>query len=76
MCDRIIKKRGVHMLYKRIKDTREDNDLTQKEVAEALGIDFRQYSRYENGKNQIPVNYLIKLADFYHVSTDYLLGRE
>ena len=64
------------MLYKRIKDTREDNDLTQKEVAEALGIDFRQYSRYENGKNQIPVNYLIKLADFYHVSTDYLLGRE
>lgn len=63
-------------VYKRIKDTREDKDLSQKEVAEALGINFRQYSRYETGINQIPVNYLIKLADFYHVTTDYLLGRE
>lgn len=61
--------------YRRLKDTRTDRDFTQKEIANALGIDFRQYSRYENGTNQIPVNYLIALADFYGVTTDYLLGR-
>lgn len=64
------------ILFKRMKDLREDNDYTQKDVAQALGIDFRQYSRYEKGTNQIPINYLIKLADFYGVTTDYLLGRE
>lgn len=63
-------------MFKRIKDLRVDNDLTQLQIANALGINYRQYSRYETGTNLIPVTYLMKLADFYHVSTDYLLGRE
>lgn len=63
-------------MFRRIKDLRIDNDLTQRQVADVLKVDFRQYSRYETGKNLIPVTHLIALADFYHVSTDYLLGRE
>lgn len=61
--------------YRRIKDLREDNDLKQKEIAAVLGIDQRVYSNYETGKREIPVHILIKLADYYKVSTDYLLGR-
>ncbi len=61
--------------YRRIKDLREDNDLKQKEIAAVLGIDQRVYSNYETGKREIPVHLLIKLADYYKVSTDYLLGR-
>ena len=61
--------------YRRIKDLREDNDLKQKEIAAILGIDQRVYSNYEIGKREIPVHLLIKLADYYKVSTDYLLGR-
>ncbi|MCR4563631.1 MAG: helix-turn-helix domain-containing protein [Clostridiales bacterium] len=61
--------------YRRIKDLREDNDLKQKEIAAVLGIDQRVYSNYETGKREIPVHLLIKLADYYGVSTDYLLGR-
>lgn len=54
---------------------RVDNDLKQTEVAEILGIQQTVYSRYERGFRTIPVEYIIKLADFYHTSTDYLLGR-
>lgn len=54
---------------------RVDNDLKQTEVAEILGIQQTVYSRYERGSRPIPVEYIIKLADFYHTSTDYLLGR-
>jgi len=61
--------------YKRIKDLREDNDKTQKEIAEFLGMKQPQYCRYENGLRDIPSDVLIKLADFYGVSTDYILGR-
>ena len=61
--------------YKRIKDTREDQDRTQEEIAKLLGISQTQYSRYERGANEIPVHYLIKLADLLHVSLDYLTGR-
>lgn len=61
--------------YRRIKDMREDHDLKQKEVAAVLGIDQRVYSNYETGKREIPVHLLIKLADYYKVSTDFLLGR-
>ena len=64
------------MVFQRLRDLREDHDLTQKEVAAVLGIDQRVYSNYETGKREIPVHHLIKLADYYHVTTDYLLGRK
>ena len=52
-----------------------DCDLTQKQVAPLLGISQTGYSKYETGENDIPTAVLIKLADFYKTSTDYLLGR-
>lgn len=58
----------------RLKDVREDRDVKQKTVAEYLHIKQNTYSQYENGQRQIPVECLIKLAKFYGVSTDYLLG--
>ena len=61
------------MYYKRLRDLREDKDLAQKEVAAHLGIDQRVYSNYENGKREIPVHLIIKLAKFYNTSTDYIL---
>lgn len=64
------------MIYQRLRDLREDHDLTQKEVAAVLGIDQRVYSNYETGKREIPVHHLVKLADYYRVTTDYLLGRQ
>ncbi|MCQ2441667.1 MAG: helix-turn-helix domain-containing protein [Oscillospiraceae bacterium] len=63
------------MYFQRIRDMREDADLAQKQVAAVLGIQQTVYSRYERGFQTIPVEHLLKLADFYHVSTDYLLGR-
>lgn len=63
------------MYYRRLKDLRVDNDLVQKQVADILGIDQRVYSNYEIGKREIPTRYLVKLADFYNTSTDYILGR-
>ena len=62
------------MYYPRLKDLREDNDLKQKEIAACLGIDQRVYSNYETGKREIPVHLLLKLAEYYHTSTDYILG--
>ena len=62
-------------MYKRIKDLREDHDLTQKELAEKLHIHQTTYSDYELGKLNIPLSILTNLADFYNTSTDYLLGR-
>ncbi|MBQ8584815.1 MAG: helix-turn-helix transcriptional regulator [Butyricicoccus sp.] len=64
------------MHFERLRDLREDHDLTQKEIAAVLDIDQRVYSTYETGKREIPVHHLIKLADYYHVTTDYLLGRK
>lgn len=61
-------------MYKRIKDLREDHDLTQKEIAKILKISQRGYSHYETGDNNMPIEILIKLAKFYKVSTDYILG--
>ncbi|MDR0326511.1 MAG: helix-turn-helix domain-containing protein [Oscillospiraceae bacterium] len=61
-------------ICQRLKDCREDNDLTQTQIGELLGIDQRIYSTYETGKRQIPVKYLIKLALFYKTSVDYLVG--
>lgn len=63
------------MYFRRLRDLREDHDLMQKEVAAILGIQQTVYSRYERGFQTIPVEHLLKLADYYNVSTDYLLGR-
>lgn len=59
----------------RLKDLREDCDKTQNEIAEFLHIKQNTYSQYENGQRQIPLNTLIKLADYYSVSIDYILER-
>jgi transcriptional regulator with XRE-family HTH domain len=64
------------MKYENIRNLREDHDLTQKQVADYLHITQTNYSKYELGKVNIPVEVFIKLADFYEVSVDYLLGRE
>lgn len=58
----------------RIKDLREDNNKSQKEIASILGLQQNSYSQIENGKNNLQVDHLIKLANYYHTSTDYLLG--
>lgn len=62
------------MLYKRIRELREDNDIKQTEIAEYLKCTQECYSYYENGKRDIPTEVLIRLAEFYHTTTDYLLG--
>ena len=58
----------------RIKDLREDSDLTQKEIADFLHIKQNTYSQYENGLRQLPIEFLIALAKYYNTSTDYILG--
>ena len=63
-----------NMYFKRLRDLREDHDMKQSEVAEYLGIQQTVYSRYERGFQSIPVEHLIKLADLYKVSTDYILA--
>lgn len=63
------------MAYERMRDMREDNDLTQKKIAEYLMCDQSLYSKYEKGEREIPLSLLIKLADYYDVSLDYLVGR-
>lgn len=58
----------------RIRDLREDNDYTQKEIANFLGIRQNSYSQIENGTNNLQIDHLIKLAKLYKTSTDYILG--
>jgi len=58
----------------RIRDMREDNNKSQKEIANLLGIQQNSYSQIENGKNNLQVDHLIRLANYYSTSTDYLLG--
>lgn len=62
------------MYIKRLKDLREDNDMSQDEIALLLNCKQQAYSNYENGKRTIPYEQLIKLAKFYKVSIDYILG--
>ena len=62
-------------MYQRIRALREDRDLTQKQIAQMLGMSQTGYSKYETGENDIPTAVLLKLADFYGTTTDYLLGR-
>lgn len=59
----------------RIRDLREDNDLTQQQISKILLCDQSLYSKYERGERDIPVALLIKLADYYNTSIDYLVGR-
>ena len=62
------------MVYRRLRDLREDRDLLQKDVAEVLQCSQVCYSHYELGKRDIPTEVLVQLAVFYHTSVDYLLG--
>ena len=61
-------------MYQRIRDLREDHDLTQKEVSRTLNCSQQVYSNYELGQRDIPTDILIRLSAFYDVSVDYLLG--
>ena len=61
-------------MYKRIRDLREDNDLSQREIAKVLNCSQQVYSNYELGQRDIPTYILIKLSDYYNVSVDYILG--
>ena len=63
------------MYFQRLEDLRTDHDLTQEDVAKILGCQREVYRRYEKGTRTIPVDFLMKLADFYGVSMDYLTGR-
>ena len=65
---------GDIIIYKRIRDLREDRDLTQKDVAKALNCSQQVYSNYELGQRDIPTDILIKLSFFHNVSVDYILG--
>lgn len=60
---------------KRMRDLREDNDKTQKDIADVLGTSQTMYARYERGANELPVRHLLTLCDYYKVSADYFLGR-
>lgn len=61
-------------MYERIRNLREDHDLTQKQVAQILNCSQQVYSNYELGQRDIPTDVLIKISKFYNVSTDYILG--
>lgn len=61
--------------YKRLRELREDHDLSQRKLASLLGLTQPQYNRYEQGYRDPPTDVLIRLADLYNTSTDYILGR-
>lgn len=65
---------GMDNYYPRLRDLREDHDLTQQQVADYLGMKQPQYSRYERGLRDIPTDVLIRLARLYKTTTDYILG--
>lgn len=60
--------------YERLKELREDKDLTLAEVANILGTSYQYYQKYEKGKHQLPIIHLATLCEFYGVSADYVLG--
>ena len=62
--------------YRRVRDLREDSDKTQKEMAAVLNMQLTVYQRYERGERELPLWAAIKLADYYNVSLDYLVGRD
>ena len=63
-------------MYRRIRDLREDRDKTQKDIAILLNMQTTVYQRYERGERELPLWAAIKLADYYEVTLDYLVGRE
>ncbi len=65
----------MRTFLERLRGLREDNDLTQQQIADILGTSQTMYARYERGANEMPVRHLVTLADYYRTSVDYLLGR-
>ncbi len=61
--------------YQRLRDLKEDNDKTQKEIAEVIGVSINHYGKYERGETDLPFEKAIILAEYYNVSLDYLAGR-
>lgn len=61
-------------MYRRIRDLREDKDLSQTKLAKILGMSQTGYSKYETGENDVPTSILIRLAEFHETSVDYILG--
>ena len=68
------KKMNNHSYMKRLRDLREDHDLTQKEIAYYLGTSQTMYARYEREANELPIRHFIALCKYYNVSADYLFG--
>ena len=64
----------AELYVKRIRDLREDHDLTQQQIADFLGTSQTMYARYERGANEMPIRHLLALCRFYKVSADYILG--
>ena len=62
-------------IYSRVRDLREDRDLTQQDIAKMLNMQLTVYQRYERGERELPLWAAIRLADFYQVTLDYLVGR-
>ena len=71
----IILREGWRLYYRRIRDLREDADLTQEKLVQKLGMHKTTYTNYEQGKREPPFSFIIQLADFYGVTTDYIAGR-
>ncbi|MBQ4110475.1 MAG: helix-turn-helix transcriptional regulator [Clostridia bacterium] len=63
-------------IYRRVRDLREDNDKTQKEIADVLNMQLTVYRRYESGERELPLWAAIKLANYYNVTLDYLVERK
>ena len=63
-------------VYPRVRDLREDHDKTQKQIAEVLNMQLTVYQRYERGERELPLWAAIKLADYYNITLDYLVGRD
>lgn len=61
-------------VFRRIRDLREDKDMTQQQFADILHITQRTYSRYETGEHSIPIEILIEISNYHHTSVDYILG--
>lgn len=64
----------MRTFIEKLRGLREDNDLTQSQIAEVLGTSQTMYARYERGANEMPIHHLVTLCKFYNVSADYLLG--
>jgi len=71
---KFIIKKGNTMQYQRIRDLREDSDLSQRQISEIIHMHKTTYARYETGKREIPLNVAILLAKHYNVSLDYIAG--